>query len=332
MRERSEELQDVVSELQMEKTLLYGPTVSHLEHSQDQNTHLESQLAEEQELAKQLSTRLSHSMEENQRYRDALEHNDVALRRKEESSKHALNALNQQIEALQSENEELKKDLVRYELDIMRLRQREERQQTVEDEKVRDKVQSEQLDTVQIMVTCDDPKDDQHDAVNHVDPQWDQRSETADTMASLSVDMEAPGELLGTEGYDKRTRGTRRSIVMSIHDLASIVRRSETVDHDNVCSHCLGAYLNLQPSTRSLLCEEAGDGPDGINDTNHTVTGGGDKGGTSALNELKEENEVLTKKLEQKQKRIDHLTDTIATMQMQKSKKQNCKMFMPWCG
>merc|ERR1712217_569395 len=99
----------------------------------------------------------------NQRYREALEHNDVTLRRKQESSKHALNALHQQIDDLQSENDELKKELVRYELDIMRLRQKET-QQPIEEEKVRDTVALETLhqigSTVQIEVTCDDHEED----------------------------------------------------------------------------------------------------------------------------------------------------------------------------
>merc|ERR1719283_296560 len=107
----------------MKEKLVFQPAVSDLERTHHKTTDLQSQLTQQQQHTKQLSTRLSHSMEENQRYRDALEHNDVALRRKEESSKQALNALNQQIEALQSENEELKKELVRSELNMARIHQ-----------------------------------------------------------------------------------------------------------------------------------------------------------------------------------------------------------------
>merc|ERR1719229_1991527 len=210
MRERSAELRDTVTNLRMEKTLLFEPAVNHLEHSQNETTHLESQLAEEQQYTKQLSSQLSDSMEENQRYREALEHNDVTLRRKQESSKHALNALHQQIDDLQSENDELKKELVRYELDIMRLRQKEY-QQPIDEEKVRDTDGLESVaqigSTVQIEVTCDD----------------DRRSETGDSMMSSA---------------------SKRSIVMTIHDLASIVRKSETLDEDHICSLCLESFIN----------------------------------------------------------------------------------------
>lgn len=304
LRERNEELQDVSMNLQMERTLLFNPAVSYLEHSQNENTHLESQLVEEQELAKKLSSRLSYSIEENQRYRDALEHKDDTFRRKEESSKHAMHSLHRQIGALQSENDELKRDLVRYELDIMRLRQRELRHDAVEEEKVRDGVEPEVLSqiqgTVQIMVT----------AVDDEDP----RSETGDSMRSLSV---SPGEVGGFEG-----RRTRRSIVMSIHDLASIVRKSETVNDENVCSHCLGSYLNV-------LDELPGAQSDGSLMADTTMD---TEVETERWNALKEENAVLTQKVQRGQRQIDSLTDTIATMQMQNAKQQNCRRFMPWCG
>lgn len=317
MKDHSAELRDVVADLKMKEKLVFQPAVSDLERTHHKTTDLQSQLTQQQQHTKQLSTRLSHSMEENQRYRDALEHNDVALRRKEESSKHALNALNQQIEALQSENEELKKELVRSELNMARIHQN---RRGVEEEKALD------LDSM------NEIQFDRRNETVKIANEWNEggMSDSEDSLSDLETfDKCSRGNSRANSRVNSRAnsrrsslvdtdiaivngkKNPRRSIMMSIQDLASILRRDSIGnDHDYLCSRLNDSFF--------------GDGEGHGHHDENTVS-------MEEFNNLQKDYDSLRNKLERREKRIDNLCDTIASMKVKEGNKK-AYGWLPWCG
>merc|ERR1712176_284372 len=89
LRDQLHSFQKTMSTLRSQDTTLIEPVVYHLENSRDEHIHLEDQLSKTHEFAKELSLRLSQSVEQTKQYQAAFEHRDFTLRRKEESSKHA---------------------------------------------------------------------------------------------------------------------------------------------------------------------------------------------------------------------------------------------------
>ena len=196
LHDKAESLSSVIEALEMQKSTLFAPAFLSQQHSEQERLSLLSSLTASQQKAKRAQSDYVRSREENEELFSSLQSERKRHSKEKEQSEQRLSVVSEEARLLRLENEALKKELFRCELDLNHLAQRLEDR---EDESERIKARS----------TCSTPRALGMDAQIGLAP-YSPEDDSCDTEAA--------------EPCFWNVMPTRKkSITMCLNDLASVI-------------------------------------------------------------------------------------------------------------